>query len=411
MKSSFYILFGVLQLFVCFSVMGQKKIVVMGSSTAAGSDASSYNNSWVGKLTNHFRKNMADGLDTVTYNIAEFGYATYDEMPTGFVPPMGRPLPDPDHNVTKALSFTPDIVIINLPSNDIAFGYTKKEMMDNLRLMSSTIKAAGSKCYIATTQPGNHLTVAQRQAQRELVDSINNNFGIYAVDFWTDLVTNDGQNLLRDEVRAAPSLYHLNDVGHNFLFIRIRDENIFSNAVLPVKLTQFEVSEKQNVVVVKWNTEEQEANTVFEIQRSSNSRDFETIAKKQIAEPANRAAYSETDLYPLQGKSYYRLKIDENGKIIYSAIAVLSRKEKKLGIHHIFYSNSANMIADINVSKDQTIILSVINTSGAVIWKQSMQLRKPYTRITIPTAGFPHGQFYLRVTGDDGETDIKAFIK
>lgn len=384
----------------------------MGSSTAAGSDASSYANSWVGKITSYFQRNMSDGLDTVVFNIAEFGYATYHEMPTGFVPPPGRPAPDPDHNVTKALSFTPDIVIINLPSNDIAFGYTKKEMMDNLRLMKSTINAAGAKCFIATTQPGNHLTPTQCQFQRDLVDSMNNNFGTFAIDFWSDLVTNDGQNRLRDEVRAAPSLYHLNDLGHNFLFARVRDKQIFLTGVLPLKLTGFTASIKNGEVLLNWRTAEEEDQTFFEIQKSSNGTDFETLFTQQARGFVQGADYTATDKNPFAGKTYYRLQINEQGKVTYSETVTVSLKAKDLAIHKLYTDASAsNLIADINTNSSQTIMITVINATGTIVWQRSVNAIKPTTKITVPISNLSAGQYYFKIQGADNLVEVRGFIK
>src|SRR5450432_436838 len=144
-------------------LQAQKRLVIMGSSTAAGTGASSYANSWAGKIEAYFKQNMSDGLDTITTNIAVGGYNTYREMPTSFVPPPNRPFyPDPAANVTRALSFNPDVVIINLPTNDITAGIPPNEMMSNLRLMYAAITATGAKCFITTTQPRS-LPDAQRE--------------------------------------------------------------------------------------------------------------------------------------------------------------------------------------------------------------------------------------------------------
>ncbi len=394
--------------------IAQKKIVVMGSSTAAGSNASSYANTWVGKMTALFQQNMVDGVDTVVHNIAEYGYSTYHEMPTSFVPPPARPLPDPLHNVTMALSYTPDIVIINLPSNDIAFGYTKKEMMDNLRLMYLTITATGAKCFIGTTAPRNDITAAQCLLQRELVDSINNNFGVFSLNFWDDLVTTDGLNRLRDEVRDPGSDYHLNDAGHNYMYLRVRDKQIFTvtSGPLPIKLTSFEAVLKNNTVVLKWNTQLQEANTGFEVQRSSDGRSFETVLSQQIPEARQAADYSATDLSPLPGKSFYRLKINEAGQIIYSNTISVQMKEKNLSIHKLYKDNSSgSLIADISVINSQKLIISIISTTGTLLQQQSHFINKPYGKITIPINTLSSGQYYLRVQGEGNAIEVKAFTK
>src|SRR5215217_6123814 len=126
-------------------VKAQKKIVILGSSTAYGSGASPFpDSSWAGRLGFEFNKNTGDGKDTTIVNLAWPGYVTYKCMPSSYVPP---------------LSLSPNIVIISLPSNDVFLpsDYDKKETMDNLRLMFQLVNAAGIPCYISTSQPRNDL--------------------------------------------------------------------------------------------------------------------------------------------------------------------------------------------------------------------------------------------------------------
>src|SRR5689334_18302519 len=132
MKSSSTLMLLVLAGWFPSLVSGQKKLTVLGSSTAAGNGASVIDSSWVGRLQASFRKNMSDGIDTPINNRAVPGYVTYQSLPTGYPTPPARPLPDPNANITYVLSEVPkpDVVIINYPTNDIVSDYTPKEMMD-----------------------------------------------------------------------------------------------------------------------------------------------------------------------------------------------------------------------------------------------------------------------------------------
>src|SRR5438309_5222513 len=55
-------------LFFCLllsaQALAQKKIVILGSSTAAGNGASTYDSSWARRLYFEFNKNTSDGVDT-----------------------------------------------------------------------------------------------------------------------------------------------------------------------------------------------------------------------------------------------------------------------------------------------------------------------------------------------------------
>lgn len=410
---------GVISIFVLSFVsvvsIAQKRIVVMGSSTAAGSNASTYNNAWAGKLQTHFRKNTTDGADTLVHNIAYWGYTTYHAMPTGFVPPAGRPVPDVNYNITKALSFNPEVVIINFPSNDVVFGYGKKEMMDNLRTMRSLVTAAGAKCYVTTSQPRNDQPFSMRQALREIVDSVNNTFEYYAIDFWTDLVTNDGQYLLRPEVVYGNPLidYHINDLGHDLVFQRVIGKALFAGQgpiPVPLRLISFTATMKENTVVLRWNVEEQEPNTSFELQRSSDSRNFETISVMDYREPVSRATYSTTDFYPLTGRSFYRLKITEPGRTFYSPVVAVEAKLQPLHIQRLYVNASGQMAVDVYAASGKSVKLVIVNAAGAVMLQRKENLTLPYSKILLPVNNMGKGQYFLRIETDDGQSAVRAFI-
>lgn len=217
----------------------------MGSSTALGSAATSYDSSFAGRLQAFYRKNTATGnSDTIVTAVGGYGYTTYKFLPNGYVPPVIRHSVDGNVNVNAVLAMNPDIVIINLPGNDVsAYAqpwispvYSTKETMDNFRVMYNFFVSNNVKCFVTTTQPRNDLDVSQRQLQRNLVDSITNNFGTFSINFWDDLVVPGGSNLLKDEVRNvgyADQDYHLNNTGHRYLFERVKNKDIFQTSTPP----------------------------------------------------------------------------------------------------------------------------------------------------------------------------------
>ena len=75
----------ILFLFISTLSFSQMKVVIMGSSTAYGTGASTYSNSWAGKTDSYLNKNISDGKDTIVYNISFPAYDSYQEMPDDFV--------------------------------------------------------------------------------------------------------------------------------------------------------------------------------------------------------------------------------------------------------------------------------------------------------------------------------------
>jgi lysophospholipase L1-like esterase len=400
----------------------QKKVVALGSSTTLGAAATSGDSSWVGRLQSYFRKNTnpADP-DTVVTALGGYGYTTYKELPTGYVAPIPRETIDVNNNVTAAVNLHPDIIIINLPSNDVASytwdfvtpPYNIKETMDNFRLMFKYVNDAGIKCFITTTQPRNDLSVSQRQLQRNLVDSIFNNFGLYSINFWDDLVIPDGSNLLRDEVRhlGFPDQdFHLNNYGHSLIFQRVVAKNIFSTiggAPLPLVLKDWQARLENDMVKLNWATVNEEPNTVFDIQRSANGRDFQTLNQKNGT--SQNTDYSWTDISPLAGKNFYRLRINESARISYSRIIPIINKKNQL-ITSLYVDASA-LHVQINGLQGQTVVLGIINLSGTEVKKQTFPVTSSNNSVTIPISELAAGEYFLRITTSGGIIAVERFGK
>jgi lysophospholipase L1-like esterase len=92
------------------------KIVVLGSSTSAGSGASTIDSAWVNRYREYLQS-INPNNEVVNFGVG--GYNTYRIMRTGFIPPPGRPNPDIVRNITAAINESPDAIIVNMPSNDV----------------------------------------------------------------------------------------------------------------------------------------------------------------------------------------------------------------------------------------------------------------------------------------------------
>src|SRR5437016_3338037 len=80
-----------------------KIVTVLGSSTAAGTGANPIDSSWVNKLI----KQLTDDHRNVNViNLAKGGFTTYNVLPSGYKSS------DTARNITKALSYNPNLVII-----------------------------------------------------------------------------------------------------------------------------------------------------------------------------------------------------------------------------------------------------------------------------------------------------------
>ncbi|NOT34253.1 MAG: hypothetical protein HOP12_08810 [Candidatus Eisenbacteria bacterium] len=204
-----------------------RHIVVLGSSTAAGIGPSHPDSAWVNRYRAAVQQIFPGHQVT---NLAVGGFTTYHVQPTGFVAPAGRPSPDPTHNITTALGLAPDLLIINLPSNDAANGYTLAEQFENYERVVALAELAEVPVWVTTTQPRD-LSAAARESLMVVRDWTLTRFGTRAIDFWSTVANPDGTI---DSGYSAGDGIHLNDGAHQLLFERVMAESLVTAPVVGV---------------------------------------------------------------------------------------------------------------------------------------------------------------------------------
>ncbi len=194
------------------------RLVVLGSSTAAGEIARPLDSSWVNKY-NQYLGSVFQQHEVV--NLAVGGFTTFNIMPTGY----SRPSPydtDPtlnvvtNNNITKALALNPSLILVNMPTNDSYVGIPVSQQMANFNAIVSAADNAGVPIYVSTSQPRNVNTTVQNMLI-DLKDQILSQFAGRTMDFWTGLANADGTiNGIYDGDGGT----HLNNAGHALLFQR-----------------------------------------------------------------------------------------------------------------------------------------------------------------------------------------------
>lgn len=186
-----------------------------------------------------------------------------------------------------------------------------------------------------------------------------------------------------------------------------------ANTALPLNWLSFKAEKTADKkVLLKWSTSDEINTKNFEIQRSSNGQNFNTIAAfdaKQSGGPVN--FYEYTDGTPFRSTSYYRIKqSDKDGKASFSAIAKISFENGN--ILWQIYPNPATNKASIRIEKDMhNVRISLADLSGKIVYNRQQQSVLPGQEITIPVNTFTKGMYLLKIISDEGTVTEKLMIK
>ena len=218
--------YGYAQLNSC-QVNQSIRMVVLGSSTAEGAGASVSDSAWVNLYRTYLQSVNAENS---VINLAKGGYSSYRLMPDAFVPPSNRPAPDTARNISKALSLDPDVIVVNLPSNDIAAGFGAAEMLANYDSLRIVAEQAGVPLWFSTTQPRNFTSDALRQIQFDLHQTILADYAPEVLDFWNGIADDDNRI---DSLLNSGDDVHLNNAGHAILFNRVVEAGVLQASTPP----------------------------------------------------------------------------------------------------------------------------------------------------------------------------------
>jgi hypothetical protein len=378
---------------------GFKRICVMGSSTSFGYFGNPAihprDSAWAFKLKKFYKD--AGIIDTL-FNIAANGTNCYTGMPTSYTPPPGRSAPNPSFNITRAVNLIPkpDVIIVNYPTNQYDF-LSNTEIISCLQTIKDSANAKNIRCYITTTQPRDNFNAAERQKLKDLKALIENTFGVWSIDFWTDIVQ-DPPIVIRP-VYAFGDQVHINPAGHTVLKDKVIEKNIFFGGVLATRFAHFRLSAIQNAVELYWETLSEDPGSRFRIEKSTDGNRFQTIATvngQQSAATTRRYQY--TDLSPAPGINYYRIAaLSQTGTEEFSTIARINFSPQPRLIGLLYPTAGGRAISfSLQTGDPAFVTLRLTDLQGRQYLTQRVWVPRQLIH-TVNLPGFAAGTYLLQV--------------
>ncbi len=183
--------------------------------------------------------------------------------------------------------------------------------------------------------------------------------------------------------------------------------------ILPLSILSFKASPtppKEGLisVMLNWVTTDEVNVSHFNLQRSVNSKDFNTIGNVEAIGTDNKhEIYSYIDQAPPppNGRiSYYRLEIvDRDGKKTYSEI-----REVELSIKNYVLRISPNPARDyVRIETNKIKEITILNSSGQTVVKQEVNL--PITKVSLQKLA--KGIYYVKTVNVDGMLSSSTLLK
>lgn len=197
--------------------------------------------------------------------------------------------------------------------------------------------------------------------------------------------------------------------GANCRFTLQASQNI---QPIPIHLKYFTAWKKTSTNLVRWVTAWEHNNAYFEVERSIDGANFESIGRVSGANESNTdKVYDFEDKFP-PAIAYYRLKqVDIDGKYELSSIIQLVRDEKiQFAVSSMPnpVQNSIRMV--ISTDKAGSVSLNIVNAAGQQVLSDVVSCIKGNNTFMKDYSKLPSGTYHI-VISQNGSKAVKTFIK
>lgn len=152
---------------------------------------------------------------------------------------------------------------------------------------------------------------------------------------------------------------------------------------LPVELASFNVKAVSEKVFLSWRTASELNNQGFDIERSSNGKNWQTLGfVPGHGTTQEEQFYSFKDEHPLPGSNYYRLRqVDLDGKFEYSDIRSVMLRGSTDGLE-IYPNPVSSGQLNVNFAEEPqgAATLRIFDASGKLLYQEQLtnQLNQAY---------------------------------
>jgi trimeric autotransporter adhesin len=166
--------------------------------------------------------------------------------------------------------------------------------------------------------------------------------------------------------------------------------------VLKADLLSFTGQLNNQHAVLNWTASDVSERTAFDIQKSTDGRNFVTIGK--VNGVTNLATYHFTDPDIINSAAYYRIMIKENGSQKISKTVLLTNKEVPFEIISVVNPFNDQLIFDVTTPNAVTANIAITDGYGKVVKLVKQSLQRGINRVQVTDlSGLAEGSYYLRV--------------
>jgi trimeric autotransporter adhesin len=184
------------------------------------------------------------------------------------------------------------------------------------------------------------------------------------------------------------------------------------NAALPISLVYFNGTKSATANNLNWKVNCTSVSVSFEIERSSNGRNFTSIGALNATQARCLTPFDFADSKPLSGVNYYRIKIiDVDGKVNYTNIVAINNKKsgiELIGIQPTLVNSEA--VLYIAAAKAGKLQIAVTDNVGRQVQTRTITVVEGDNKVSLNFGNLAAGVYNLCSINESTKSTIR-FVK
>jgi hypothetical protein len=183
--------------------------------------------------------------------------------------------------------------------------------------------------------------------------------------------------------------------------------------VLPIKLEYIRGQRNANNNALNWKLTCTSASITMQIERAADTRNFSSIGSITATQARCDQPFDFTDVSPLPGYNYYRLKmIDADGKVTYSPVVLINAGKKAfavVGIYPSVVSGQASL--SLSTGNATEIETRITDMAGRILQRNLNSIPAGSSLLNVDCSKLAAGYYNITVTNAAGNSSTLRFIK
>ena len=183
--------------------------------------------------------------------------------------------------------------------------------------------------------------------------------------------------------------------------------NFPAPVLLPLKLISFNAVAEGSTVNISWKVDENETGNYFEVEKSTDGKNFTSIEKVFVQPGTGIKEYTSVDQLS-SGEVYYRIKmVNKDLSITYSKVVVLKNGNSAAELQILNNPASSTLNITYQAGKESNNTIRVYSISGVKVYEQKVNAAKGLNKLSIPVQSLQRGIYVVVIDS----VQSKKFIK